>query len=268
MKDYLFSRFRKPVILLALLVFVFGQVMCSCFVPVSVRADEEYDYVGSPEDYHLINGYYVEESLYNAYILYLEGKQAGPSWPFVIDQKRYCMTEKQYKSWVASLKPTTEKPTTTEEITTEVPLQFWASDYSLRLASNNKYYYVLNSLYATAKQHKWNWEIYIDEDSDGCLAVKEYDDRYHYKTVIPNSEDYQTTEEPTTEEPVTTEEATTENMSDIEVHNFVTSADAEAGLSDNKILIKVYNLILLVLVFLILQFLYGEAKAFFNKLKL
>lgn len=267
MKNY-FSHFRKPAILLAFSVVVFVQVLGSFLIPLSVRADEEYDYVGSPEDYHLIDGYYVEESLYNAYLKYLKGEQAGPSWSFVIDQKRYCMTEKQYKAWVANLNPTTEESTTTEELTTEEPLHFLASDYSLRLASNNNYYYVLNSLYVTSKQHKWNWEIYIDKDSDGCLSVKEYDKRYSYKTVIPNSEDYQTTEEPTTEAPVTTEEASTENMSDVEVHNFVTSADAEGGVSNNKMLIKVYNLILLVLVFLILQFLYSEAKAFFNKLKL
>lgn len=266
MKKYSFSVICKTAILLIFLVFIFVLSMCSFFFPVSVRADTKYDYVGSPENYHLLDGYYIEESLYNAYMKYLKGEQAGPTWSFVIDQKRYCMMEKQYKAWVESL-ITTEQSTTTEELTTEELLHFSAGDYSLRLASNNKYYYVLNSLYSTAK-NKWNWEIYIDKDSDGCLSVKDYDKRYSYKTVIPNSEDYQTTEEPTTKAPATTEEATTENMSDVEVHNFVSSADAEGGVSENKMLIKVYNLILLVLVFLILQFLYSEAKAFFNKLKL
>lgn len=56
-----------------------------------------------------------------------------------------------------------------------------------------------------------------------------------------------------------------EDMEDITLHNFILP---ENEISDSKILRKIYNLLLLIFVFFILQFLYSEAKALFNKLNL
>lgn len=62
-------------------------------------------------------------------------------------------------------------------------------------------------------------------------------------------------------EPV--EESLPESLKDVAIHNFVLP---EEEISDNKLLKKIYNLLLLIFCFLILQFLYQEAKALFNKL--
>lgn len=56
-----------------------------------------------------------------------------------------------------------------------------------------------------------------------------------------------------------------ESLEDIQTHFFISPEDI---ISDSKVLIKIYNLLLLIFCFLILNFLYQEAKALFNRLNL
>lgn len=56
-----------------------------------------------------------------------------------------------------------------------------------------------------------------------------------------------------------------ESLEDIQTHFFISPDD---DITDSKVLRKLYNLVLLLFCFLILQFLYQEAKALFNRLNL